>query len=139
MAHRRGHWYVVGKGSSGERLYRADRIRKLTVGDEPGAFSKPADFDVRSVMDSQPWETGGEGSEEEAVVRFDAEVAWWAARSLGLDEPDGALETSIPYSNQDALVGWILSFGSSAEVLAPQGLREEIRTRVEAALEGASK
>ncbi len=138
MAHRRGHWYVLGGGSSGDRLYRADRISKLKVGDESGAFAKPGEFDVRSIMDSQPWETGGEGSEDEAVIRFDAEVAWWAARSLGLDEPDGDLEARVPYSNMDALVGWILSFGASAEVLAPQVLRSEIRARVEAALDGAA-
>lgn len=136
MAHRRGHWYVVGAASGGERIYRVDRIEALELGEEPHAFQKPKGFDIRTVMDSQPWETGS-GEEVEARVRFDPEVAWWAARTLRVAEPDGALETTVPVVNRDAFVGWILSFGASAEVLGPPELREEIRTRVAAAMEGA--
>lgn len=135
MAHRRGHWYLIGRSSAGERLFRVDRIRALEVGDEPQAFDKPKGFDVRSVMDAQPWETGG-GDEVEAKVRFDAEVAWWAARTLRVPEPDGELEATVPVANRDAFIGWVLSFGEAAEVLAPPELRAEIRSRVSAALEG---
>lgn len=135
MAHRRGHWYVVGRTVRGERLYRTDRIESLEVGEETAAFEKPRGFDVRRVMDSHPWETGG-GDEVEAEVRFDSDVAWWAARTLRVPEPKGDLTTGVPVANQDAFVGWILSFGDSAEVLGPGDLREEIRSRVEAALEG---
>ncbi|MEA1902748.1 MAG: WYL domain-containing protein [Actinomycetota bacterium] len=133
LAHRRGHWYLVGRGSSGERLYRVDRIEKLTVSDEAGTFTKPSDFDVRSIMDYQPWETG-EDPEVEAKIRFDSDVAWWAARTLGLGEPAGELVASVPVANRDALVGWVLSFGSSAEVIEPSELRDEIRSRVRSAL-----
>lgn len=135
MAHRRGHWYLVGKSPKGERLFRVDRIDSLEVGDEPHSFEKPEKFDIRSVMDSQPWETGGE-EEVEARVRFDADIAWWAARTLRVAEPRGSLETTVPVANRDAFIGWVLSFGEAAEVLEPQGLRDEIRTRVSAALKG---
>lgn len=135
MAHRRGHWYVVGGTDQGERLYRIDRIETLEVGDNPAAFEKPRGFDVRKVMDTHPWETGG-GDEVEAKVRFDSDVAWWAARTLRIPEPQGDLTTTVPVANRDAFIGWILSFGDSAEVLGPTELREEIRSRVEAALEG---
>lgn len=136
MAHRRGHWYVVGKSPEGERLYRADRIDDLDVAVESATFQKPKGFDVRTIMDVQPWETGDE-EEVEALVRFDPDVAWWAARTLGADEPSGELETTIPVANRDAFIGWILSFGPSAEVLAPDEIRIEIRQRITAALEGA--
>lgn len=135
MAHRRGHWYVVGESPEGERLYRVDRIEDLGVGDEAGSFNKPKGFDVRSIMDAQPWETGGD-TEVQARVRFDADVAWWAARTLRVDEPRGDLEATVQVANNDAFVGWILSFGSSAEVLEPSVLRDEIRSRVSAALDG---
>jgi predicted DNA-binding transcriptional regulator YafY len=49
---------------------------------------------------------------------------------------DGPLEATIPVSNRDAFIGWILSFGPSAEVLAPPDLRDEILARVAAALTG---
>lgn len=135
IAHRRGHWYLVGMSPKGQRLFRVDRVESLEVGDKPRAFEKPKRFDIRSVMDAQPWETGGE-QEVEAKVRFDADIAWWAARTLRTTEPGGALETTIPVANRDAFIGWVLSFGGAAEVLQPQELRDEIRTRVSAAMEG---
>ncbi len=134
IAHRRGHWYVVGAGPEGERVYRVDRIEKLVVSDEAGTFSKPKGFDVKSLMDVQPWEAGSD-PEVEASIRFDADVAWWAARTLGLERPEDDLVAKVPVTNRDALVGWVLSFGDSAEVLEPPEIREEIHGRVEAALE----
>lgn len=135
MAHRRGHWYLVGSGLDGEdRVYRVDRIEALEISREAQSFEKPKGFDIRGVMDAQPWESGpGEGVE--AKVRFAEEVAWWAARTLGLEEPDGDLEATVPVINRDAFVGWVLSFGDAAEVISPEELRGEIRSRVEAALE----
>lgn len=137
MAHRRGHWYLIGRTPKGERLFRVDRIKSLEVGDEPYSFEKPEGFDVRSVMDAQPWETGGE-ADLEAKVRFDEEIAWWAARTLRVTEPEGDLEVAIPVANRDAFIGWVLSFGDAVEVLGPEELRAEIRTRVSAAMDGLS-
>jgi len=134
IAHRRGHWYLVGAGAQGERVFRVDRIHELDVSEEINTFTKPKGFNVRSLMDLQPWEAGSD-PEVEANIRFDADVAWWAARTLGLDRPEGDLVANVPVTNRDALVGWILSFGVSAEVLGPQEIREEISGRVKAALE----
>lgn len=135
MAHRRGHWYLVGAGPEGDRMYRIDRIEALEVGETANAFNKPRAFNVKTLMDTQPWETGRD-TEVEATVHFDAEVAWWAARTLGLEDPGGDLITSVPVTNRDALIGWVLSFGDSAEIVAPDDLRAEVRSRVGAAMEG---
>ena len=134
IAHRRGHWYLVAGTSKGERLYRVDRIERVDVGDEPDSFQKPRGFDIRSIMDTQPWETG-QDEIVEAEVRFDPDVAWWAARTLRLPTPEGELSVTIPVANRDAFVGWILSFGAAAAVTVPESLRDEITSRVEAALE----
>ena len=133
MAHRRGHWYLVGESDKGERVYRIDRIEHLVSSEKTNTFKKPRGFDVRSIMDSQPWETGSD-PEIVAEIRFDAGVAWWAARTLGLDDPEGDLVTSVPVMNRDAFIGWILSFGDAALVLSPDEIREEIRARVGAAV-----
>lgn len=141
IAHRRGHWYLVGRTGDGERMYRVDRIENLRVGEKPDAFDKPKGFDIRAVVDSQPWEAGTDPVIE-TTVRFDPDVAWWAARSLGLPEPeDGELVASVAVANRDAFVGWVLSFGATAEVLAPAEMREAVARRVEDALrqlEGSS-
>lgn len=134
IAHRRGHWYLVGNTPDGERMYRVDRIESLEVGDKARAFEKPKGFDIRSVVASQPWEAGSD-PEVETRVRFDPEVAWWAARSLGLPEPDDELTAAVPVANRDAFVGWVLSFGGSAEVIEPPDMREAVATRVTEALE----
>ena len=133
IAHRRGHWYLVGESDKGERLFRVDRIEQLVVSEMADTFKKPRGFDVRSIMDSQPWETGSD-PQIVAEVRFDATAAWWAARTLGIDDPEGDLVTSVPVMNRDAFIGWVLSFGDSAVVLSPEDLRDEIRARVSAAV-----
>ncbi len=133
IAHRRGHWYLVGRAPEGDRMYRVDRITDLEVGDTPNAFRKPRGFNIREMVSSQPWEAGSD-PEVTAEVQFDSEVAWWAARSLGVDEPDGSLTTTVGVANRDAFIGWMLSFGASAEVLGPPEMREAMAERVQAAL-----
>lgn len=135
VAYRRGHWYLVGAQGKEERVYRVDRISQLTSGD-PGQFTRPRGFSTRSVLQAQPWESGSD-DEIGAVVRFDPDVAWWASRTLGVEHKDGTLETRIPVSNRDAFIGWVLSFGASAEVVSPDDLRHDILARVEATLSGA--
>ncbi len=133
MAHRRGHWYLVGNTPDGERMYRVDRIETIEVGEEANSFTKPKGFDIRKSVDSQPWEAGSD-PELEAKVRFDPAVAWWAARSLGLEETGKELTATVAVVNREAFVGWVLSFGDAAEVLEPAELREAVAKRVEETL-----
>ena len=137
VAFRRGHWYLVGGGPDGERIYRVDRMSSVLAGD-PGSFRRPEGFDPKAVFQSQPWETGADDAVE-AVVVFDEDVAWWAGRTIGVDHTDGPLEVKVPVSGRDAFLGWILSFGPSAEIVSPPGLRDELLSRVEAALSGVEK
>jgi predicted DNA-binding transcriptional regulator YafY len=137
MGHRRGHWYVVGEGPEGERLYRVDRMSAVQVGEKRDAFKRPRKFDVKKAMSNHPWEAGTDDVVT-ALVRFDPDVAWWAGRTLGVAAPDGSpLECEVPVANRDAFIGWVLSFGDSAEVLGPEELREDIAARVDAALESS--
>jgi predicted DNA-binding transcriptional regulator YafY len=139
IAHRRGHWYLAGAAAGEERVFRVDRMEHLEVAEEAGTFKKPRTFDIRKVMDVQPWESGP-GDRTEAAVRFEADVAWWAARTLGLPEPkEGtALTAEFPVVNRDAFIGWVLSFGDGAEIIAPEEMRQEVRDRVEAAIQGVT-
>ncbi len=137
IAHRRGHWYLVGETKEGPRVYRVDRLSGLELGAEAGAFERPKRFDVRRAMTDHPWETGTDDPIT-AVVEFDPDVAWWAARQLGAEsKPGEPLQVELPVVNRDSFVGWVLGFGAMAEVLAPEELRAQVRARVEAALETA--
>lgn len=129
IAHHRGHWYLVGNTPEGQRMYRVDRLDNLEIMEESGAFKRPKGFDIKTAVANQPWEAGVD-PELTAEVRFDADVAWWAARSLGLPEPDEDLTTTMNVVNRDAFLGWVLSFGDSAEVIGPPELREAVAHRV---------
>jgi len=133
LAHRRGHWYLVGEGESGIRVFRVDRMGKTDVSPDPDTFNRPAGFDLRAEIDSHPWETGSDETVT-ATVRFDADMAWWAARTLHVDHTEGPLTVDLPVANTDAFIGWLLSFDDSAVVLEPQQLRRQFVERVEAAL-----
>lgn len=137
IAHRRGHWYLIGHTVDGERVYRVDRISGLEVGNEAGAFERPKRFQVKRAMSMHPWEAGTDQAVE-ATVRFDPDVAWWAARHLGVEGPgDGPLQVELQVANRDAFVGWVLGFGPDAEVIGPDELRQEVLARIEAAVRAA--
>jgi proteasome accessory factor B len=134
VAYRRGHWYLLGGAGDDDRVYRVDRISDLAAR-EPGAFDRPKKFSARDLLQAQPWEAGAD-EKVEATVLFDPEVAWWASRTLGIEHQEGPLTATIPVSNPDAFIGWILSFGPNAEVTAPEDLRHAIVERVAATLAG---
>lgn len=137
IAHRRGHWYLIGQTADGERVYRVDRISGLDVGRDAGAFERPKRFQVRRSMSIHPWEAGTDEAVK-ATVKFDPEVAWWAARHLGVEGPvDGPLEVELQVANRDAFIGWVLGFGPDAEVLGPAELRQHVLARIEAAVRAA--
>ncbi|HEX2155171.1 MAG TPA: WYL domain-containing protein [Acidimicrobiia bacterium] len=133
LAHRRGHWYLVGGVADGTRVFRVDRMGVLEEVSDAEAFQRPADFDLRAEIDAHPWEAG---SDETIVarVRFDPELAWWAARTLRVEHDTGALAVDLPVANVDAFIGWILSFDDAAVVEGPAELRRQVVERVEAAL-----
>jgi proteasome accessory factor B len=136
IAHRRGHWYLIGHTAAGERVFRVDRISELEVGNDAGAFERPKRFQIKKAMSTNPWEMGTD-EVITASVRFDETLAWWAARTLGEDPPpSGPLEVEVKVANRDAFIGWILGFGPDAEVLGPPELREAVLERVESATGG---
>ena len=133
IGHRRGHWYLVGGTKSGERMYRVDRMESIRVEDEANAFERPAGFKIKAFLESMPWEAGSDDAIP-ALIRFNAEIAWWAAKQLGAgtarQTDDGGLEVTVPVANREAFIGWVLSFGEGAEVVEPEELRKAVVERV---------
>lgn len=133
LVHRRGHWYVVGSVDGGEtRPFRIDRMTKVESGDEPDAFTRRP-IALREAVADLPWQLG----EEEMMVelRFDAEVAWLAARQLGgavEATADGSARATVPVANLDALLGWLVAFEDHAEVVGPPEARDAMVALVEA-------
>jgi predicted DNA-binding transcriptional regulator YafY len=134
LIHRRGHWYLMAVERGQERAYRVDRGSGYRAGEKEDAFKRPAGFDAKSAIPEMPWEAGTD-EPETAVVRFDPDVAWWAERQLPggavrrLD--DGSLEATLGVANRDSLVGWLITFGASAEIVSPPALRDRLVTLVQ--------
>ncbi|MBT8201058.1 MAG: WYL domain-containing protein [Acidimicrobiia bacterium] len=135
LAHRHGHWYVVGRQRDIDeiRVYRVDRLTKLSVGEEDEAFERPKGFRVDEAMVKRPWEAGDESYQ--VTVRFDADVAWLARRELppgAVTETadDGSTTASFPVANPAAFIGWIIGFVDKAEILEPQELRDRLVSHI---------
>ena len=126
LAHRMGHWYVVGDVAGERRTFRADRMTATSLGTKRGAFRRPPDFDVRTGFPDAPWEAGD--ARIDATVRFDPEVAWWARRQVAAgtrltEDPDGGVTAALLVGSPDALIGWMIGFEDAAEIIAPPELR----------------
>jgi len=131
---RGGFWYVAGfdHDRQAKRTFRLDRIvGDIEVG-EPGAFERPADFDVRSAFPADPKQIGhAEHDAVEAVVRIDELRAPSIVRELGDDRvvarnSDGSVDVQVPASNLGAFRSWVLGLTVHAEVISPPEVREHI-------------
>ena len=137
LAHRLGHWYLVGRqGADGTRAYRVDRMGAIVVDEESGSFQRPGGFRVGDHLPAVPWEAGAAGIT--ATVRFDVTVAWWAVRQLTdraekMDEPDGSVIASIPVGSPDAFIGWMIGLEDHAEITGPPELRDRFIAHVRGA------
>jgi proteasome accessory factor B len=137
LAHRLGHWYVVGepRGADGVRAFRVDRMETPSVG-EADAFEAPAGFRVGDHLPEAPWEAGAEQMVVE--VRFDAEVAWWAVPQLtpgatSEAEPGGAVSARVPVRSVEAFIGWMIGLDDRAEIVGPPEVRQRLIDHVRGA------
>ncbi|MEX2654323.1 MAG: WYL domain-containing protein [Acidimicrobiia bacterium] len=133
LGHRRGHWYLVGVERGETKVFRVDRMQQVAVIDE--TFDRDPSITVAAELEGHPWETGNEPVVT-TTVRVDPDLAWWAERRLGRSAPtierqdDGGVLLTLDVANPDAFVGWVLGFGTSAEVISPPEMRERIVTRI---------
>ncbi|MEK7251674.1 MAG: WYL domain-containing protein [Actinomycetota bacterium] len=127
LVHRMGHWYLVASIGSDARTFRVDRVTDLAVGEDRNSFERPDGFRAADGFPEAPWEAGTE--DIEAVVRFDASVAWWARRQLGsravvTEHRDGSLTAHIQVASPEALIGWLIGFDDAAVLEKPAALRK---------------
>lgn len=138
LAVRGGSWYLVGLDRDRGEI-RSFRLSRLTSSiEDAGAGSAPPEgFRASDHVRVGPWGYGE--PRETAVVAFSPRVAWWATKGIERAEvlrtrEDGWVVVAVPSGPEQALAGWVLSFGPDAVVLEPEGLRAEILRRLEAVL-----
>lgn len=118
------------------RVLHLSRMQSARVKEEKS--EAPADFDIDAYIAQGPFQLGG----EEAVVRL--HFTQFAGHAL-LDAPmgadqqvhrqtdDGELALSAKVRVSPQFKAWLLGFGASVEVLAPESLRLEVGQTLEAA------
>jgi len=134
-----GGLYVIGLDHLRDdiRIFALERIREWTVTEE--VFTPRADFDFDTHMKSALGIFRGE--EVEVRVRFRpsaapfiAERQWHESQEL-VSAGDGSVVLMMRVADTLELRRWVLSFGSEAEVLEPDSLRQEIRGEAQAILD----
>ena len=115
-------WYVWGYCAQREdyRMFKLTRMTELTLTDE-----KISDRSVPEYPCDKQWDnTGG----IEVTVKFDDSVKWRIIDEFGTDSlkynEKGDIIVTITRSNIPALYQYLLSFGDSAEIIAPMEYRQ---------------
>lgn len=127
-------YYLIGHyiETNEIRHYRLDRMRATEMTDK--SFVKDRSFELQSYIDESFQMFSGE-EDIRLKIRLKNELLNPMFDRFGLDvdvKPDGEdafiLKTKAKLST--GLLGWILRWGSQAEVLSPQSLVEEVKTEI---------
>jgi predicted DNA-binding transcriptional regulator YafY len=136
--YRSGGLYVVGTDHQSDeiRTFAVDRIRKIELTDQE--FEIPESFDFDTYMGS----SFGVIADQAVRVRIRFEHRWatyvqersWHDSQQFQKRSGKKVDLVMDVANTPDLRTWILSFGSGAEVLEPDGLRSEVARELEGAL-----
>ncbi len=116
-------WYVWGWCESREdfRLFKLRRMTDLIMGDP---------FEKRPVppLDFSPEHIFPYAYQVTAIIQ--PEYKWRLIEEFGPESftvrPDGTLLFRFGFTDKTSIIGWIVSFGGSANLLEPAELRQEI-------------
>ena len=118
-------WYVWGwcRKRKDFRMFKLNRMDKLKELDKG--------FEVREVPVPDMSASSGFKGGIKVKALFTPDVKWRLIEEFGTvcytEEADGKLLFTSEYSDMDNLMGWLLTFGDSVEVLEPTELREKLR------------
>jgi len=130
--HRDGAWYVAGHCHVNRELrtFRLDRVEEARLEEE--GFTRPPDFDLERYLESA-WSIVRGHERHEVVLRFPPELEPLVAHAQlhpsqeVRESGDGALELRLTLSHLDEIARWVVGFGGTVEVVAPEALRERVR------------
>jgi len=122
------------------RLFKADRIRALSISGEP--YDIPADFDLEAYLGDGWGLLRAHGAPvEHVVLDFDPTAGRWVSeerwhpRQQVTPLADGGVRFEVEVSVTHELVRWVLSYGRHVAVRSPDGLRDAVRAEARAMLE----
>lgn len=117
-------WYVFGYYQEDEqfRLYKLNRLWNINVLEDT--------FRWREIPSKQLEFNNYFTNKIQAVILFDQSAEYRIIEEYGLDyynkQGDGQLYFECPFTNEDYLIEWVLSFGDKAELIKPESIRKKI-------------
>jgi predicted DNA-binding transcriptional regulator YafY len=128
-----GALYLIGHCHTRDEvlMFAVDRILSLTVTSLP--CQMPLGFDVEDYVRGALAVMRG-GRLIDVEVCFDRPTSAWARNRVwhpsqhATLKKDGCLTLKLQVADNEELIGWLLSFGAGARVIAP----DELRTRIKA-------
>jgi predicted DNA-binding transcriptional regulator YafY len=133
-----GTFYMIGfcHVRKEVRIFALDRIKMLSQTD--AGFEIPEDFDLEEFM--RPSFGVFQGEPVKVRIWFSADIAgyikekiWHESQKI-YNQTDGSIIFEAEVAGTEEIKFWVMNWGSQAEVLEPEKLREEIRTEAEAML-----
>lgn len=132
----RGRWYLSGFDleRAEMRSFRWDRVEgRLSVEEEPDAFERSETHSATVTV--EPWAFEEPSDPVEVTVRFDPELAGAVRAELRDGEiarhDEDGIEVVFSVRNRDGFRSWLYQFLDRAEVVSPEGFRQEIVDHLE--------
>ena len=117
-------WYVWGWCVKREdfRLFKLNRLEELKMADETFA---PRQAPVPDLSDERVFPAN-----IRVKVLFEPEAKWRLIEEFGrgcyTPQEDGRLLFQWDYTDEDSMLGWLLTFGDKAQVLEPETVKEKL-------------
>jgi predicted DNA-binding transcriptional regulator YafY len=125
-------WYILGFDHATQqfKLYKLNRI---------GHISKTnKSFIPQNIPEEMLCFDNYFSDEIHAIILFEKSEKYRLIDEYGINSfsetEDGKLLFSFPFTNEDYLLSWVLSFGDKAKLLEPEQLRDILQVRLENAL-----
>lgn len=126
------NWYLIGLDHQNRqfRLFKLNRMDKLKSTGQAFPLQEipPEVLDFHRCLPENM----------QAVIRFAPREKYRLLEEYGPDSftqlADGSLYFVFPFTHEDYLLSWVLSFGENAELLEPAHLRAVLKDRLTAAL-----
>ena len=131
-----GTFYLIGNCGLRDdvRIFALDRIKTIMPTDE--TFDLPDDFNLDDFMKSSFGVFQGEPVKVRIwfaadIAEYIREKTWHETQKIETQK-DGSIIFEAEVAGTKEIEFWVLKWGAKAKVLAPESLRDEIRSEIEA-------
>ncbi len=113
-----------------KRIFALSRIKNIRITQEK--FKVPENFDISKEVDLNFGIWRNNGDPEDYELLFDASLANyilerdWHKDQVVEQKEDGSVYLKFSSNQRQQILSWVLGFGQSVTVLAPEGLKNEV-------------